>query len=283
MAKKYISKLVVSGETHYVKDQEARDLIEGIQVSTSGGIHYVGETSTALKDGDTTTTLEEVSSGSLDKTTGFVAGDLVIYGELEFIWNGKKWHEFGSTGSLKKLAFKDSASGDVTPAGTISVGSGATNYTPSGSNEASAVTLTGGSDGKLVTQSITPAGAAVTVHDTPSLTKEEVKTVDTWSAGTMFTAEYDEQNEQLTFTAGAAPTLSTKDVSVGTDITAGAEKSVASVGNPVTVATGQVDTNGAGSSVVTVSPTGGTAAAQKFNGTGVNLAFNGNTTSVTVE
>lgn len=39
-------------------------------------------------------------------------GDVVIYEQLEFVWStsDKKWHEFGSTGSLKGLAFKDSAS-----------------------------------------------------------------------------------------------------------------------------------------------------------------------------
>lgn len=39
-------------------------------------------------------------------------GDVVIYESLEFVWStsDNKWHEFGSTGSLKGLAFKDSAS-----------------------------------------------------------------------------------------------------------------------------------------------------------------------------
>ena len=31
-----------------------------------------------------------------------------------------KWHEFGSTGSLKALAFKDSASASYTPKGSVS-------------------------------------------------------------------------------------------------------------------------------------------------------------------
>lgn len=45
-----------------------------------------------------------------------------MYGSLEFVWStsDNKWHEFGSTGSLKGLAFKDSASVSYTPAGSVS-------------------------------------------------------------------------------------------------------------------------------------------------------------------
>ena len=130
MDKKYLSKLTVGGQQYDLKDAEARQSISDIQTSITGGMHYIGETSTALTDGATTSTLVAKSANSLSKTTGFEAGDIVIYGELEFIWNGAKWNEFGSTGSLKALAFKDNASGDVTCAGT---------------NSSSAVTFTGGS------------------------------------------------------------------------------------------------------------------------------------------
>lgn len=64
-----------------------------------------------------------------------VNGDIVIYGEEEFIWSDSdsKWHEFGSTGSLKGLAFKDSASGSITPTGTVSVALNSASVTPMGS------------------------------------------------------------------------------------------------------------------------------------------------------
>lgn len=61
-----------------------------------------------------------------------VNGDIVIYGEEEFIWSDSdsKWHEFGSTGSLKGLAFKDSASGSMTPAGSVAVALNTAAVTP---------------------------------------------------------------------------------------------------------------------------------------------------------
>lgn len=132
----YISQIAVSGSTYDIKDAEARELIQGIDTAISGGLHYIGETSTKLEDGDTTSTLTAASANSLSKTTGFVAGDIVIYDELEFVWNGAKWHEFGSTGSLKGLAFKDEATGSATV---------------TGSNNASAISFTGTTDANFVT------------------------------------------------------------------------------------------------------------------------------------
>ena len=117
-------------------------------------MHYMGISSTAITDGSTTATL--TIDGTSTTFAAADAGAVVIYGEKEYVWNGTKWQEFGSTGSLKALAFKDSASGSYTPAGgvsqpsftgtsksvsvtgtpagsvTISTGSGTANYTPAG-------------------------------------------------------------------------------------------------------------------------------------------------------
>lgn len=107
-----ISKITLpSGTTYDIKDAVAR-------MNQSGAMHYLGVTSTAITDGSTTATItidsETVTLGASD------AGAVVIYGENEFVWNGTKWQEFGSTGSLKALAFKDSASGAYTPQGSCS-------------------------------------------------------------------------------------------------------------------------------------------------------------------
>ena len=96
-----------------IKDATARSDIQNILTTLSGAVHYLGITTTQLEDGDTTTPI------SIDgDSVAPASGDVAIYGDLEFIWNGSKWQEFGSTGSLKALAFKDSASGSYTPSGT---------------------------------------------------------------------------------------------------------------------------------------------------------------------
>lgn len=126
MDKKYLSKLTFGSQTYDLKDAEARLDIIDIKASITGAMHYLGASSTAIADGDAT------GPWTIDGTTYIAsgtpaegqvllkAGDVATYGELEFIWGGAspKWHEYGSTGSLKALAFKDSASGNVTCAGT---------------------------------------------------------------------------------------------------------------------------------------------------------------------
>ncbi len=129
--KKYISIINNGTENLYIKDAEARQSISDIQSSITGAMHYIGKTTTALSEGATTNPIVIDGNNVTAK-----AGDVAIYGELEFVFNGTKWQEFGSTGSLKALAFKDNASG---------------NFTPAGSNAASTVTFTGGASGSFVT------------------------------------------------------------------------------------------------------------------------------------
>lgn len=109
-----ISKFVLpNGEAYDIKDAVARAAIASI----SGAMTYLGATTTAISDGSTT---NPITIGGKSVTPA--AGDVVIYGNSEYVWSDteSKWREFGSTGSLKALAFKDSASGSYTPAGTVS-------------------------------------------------------------------------------------------------------------------------------------------------------------------
>lgn len=106
-----------SGVTYDIKDATARNDISMLKGSGTGAMHYAGVTTTALANGSSTS---PIKINEEDYTPS--NGDAVIYGQLEFVWStsDKKWHEFGSTGSLKGLAFKDSASASYTPAGSVS-------------------------------------------------------------------------------------------------------------------------------------------------------------------
>ena len=106
-----------SGVTYDIKDATARNEISMLKGSNTGAMHYAGVTETALANGSSTS---PIKINEADYTPS--NGDVVIYGQLEFVWStsDKKWHEFGSTGSLKGLAFKDSASASYTPAGSVS-------------------------------------------------------------------------------------------------------------------------------------------------------------------
>lgn len=123
--KKYLSKIVKGSDTLYIKDLQAWSDIEDIRKQISGGMHYLGKSTTPIADGDATGPwvidgVTYVVSGATGEQKNLAAGDIAIYQEAEFIWSGAsgKWQLFGDFGSLGALAFKDSASGDFTPAGT---------------------------------------------------------------------------------------------------------------------------------------------------------------------
>lgn len=93
-----------SGTTYDIKDSAAR--------SAKG---WIGITTTPLEDGDTTNPIT-INGASVTAT----AGDITAYGQDEFIFNGSAWQAFGNLEDLGDLAFKDSASGSFTPAGSVS-------------------------------------------------------------------------------------------------------------------------------------------------------------------
>lgn len=103
--KVYISKVKLPGSerVYYIKDSEARDLISALGSPT----HFAGVSSTAIVDGASTPT----SVGGKDVH----AGDIAVYGNKEFIWDGAKWVEFGDLSNLKNLAYHDIQDIVITP------------------------------------------------------------------------------------------------------------------------------------------------------------------------
>lgn len=83
--------------------------LKAIKAAIVNPMHYLGKTTTALSDNATTTPITINS-----KQVTPASGDITIYSGREFIFDGSKWNEFGSTGSLGNMAFSDTASGNVT-------------------------------------------------------------------------------------------------------------------------------------------------------------------------
>ena len=144
-----ISKVNIGGITYNIKDAIARLDIESLRSSLTGAMHYIGTTidPTSIKenskevayvktDDENATTAIGFYTGTAPTATTYTyngvtynvtykelkAGNVVICGKLEFVYSDtdKAWHEFGSTGSLKALAFKDKASGRYKPKGNVS-------------------------------------------------------------------------------------------------------------------------------------------------------------------
>ena len=118
----YLSKLTlpvdVNGTVQNVeftiKDAEARELIEAL----GHAVYWMGVTTTALTDGDTTNPIT-VNGESVTARLGGMAS----YDGSEFVWNGTAWQELGKN-NFGALAFKSSASGSYTPAGTVAITQG---------------------------------------------------------------------------------------------------------------------------------------------------------------
>ena len=118
--KLYVVRTTESGTTG-IETTVSKEL-QSIKQSIAGAMHYIGVTSTLIYDGDEEhTTLEPTTTGSLTKTSGFVAGDVVLAPAsdktaekyYEYVWNGNMWNEFGSTKAIGKMAYANSASGST--------------------------------------------------------------------------------------------------------------------------------------------------------------------------
>lgn len=230
-----LSKITLpSGSSYNLKDAAARADIETLKTQITGGLHYLGFSDVELSDGSTT---NPITIGGISITAS--SGDIAIYGQMEFIFSStdSKWHEFGSTGSLKALAFKDSASGTTTPSGsisqptfdgtstTISVSgtatgnvtiaeeeSGTANYIPKGSVTAPTITVTPSTVTKYVATSESAGGsktdgtaAQCTLPVFSTSVSNETLTLG-WTAGS-FTAN--------TPTAVTLPTFASQTIATG--------------------------------------------------------------------
>ena len=122
-----------SGSEYNFKDTAARESIAALESSIisslAGGVSFIGETTTTLTDSATTNPIM-----INDTSTSVIAGNLVVYGNKEFLWNGSNWVEMGDLSVLGTLAYKSSASGTFTPSGTIS--------TPTFTGQSASVTIT---------------------------------------------------------------------------------------------------------------------------------------------
>lgn len=213
-----ISKITLpSGTTYDIKDATARQQI-------AGGVSFVGVTTTELTDGAET---NPIKVGGKDYTVK--NGSLAVYSGAEFIFStsDNKWHEFGDLSGLGDLAYKDSASGNFKPEGTVSkptfTGSEMTStgtFTPDGTvskptftGKEGSVSVTGTPAGSITvgtgSANYTPAGTVgtPTITVTPSTVSKYVAgsatgggtvTAGTAASCTLPTLEATVTNENLT-------------------------------------------------------------------------------------
>lgn len=121
-----------SGTSYYLKDDEVRTWIgdgttsgaekrlsaaESAIEALSNATHWLGITTTTLTDGATTNPIT-INGDSVTAVSGDIVQD--SNGE-EYIFNGTAWQKFGgSIGTLGNMAYVDTGTVTLTPAGSVS-------------------------------------------------------------------------------------------------------------------------------------------------------------------
>jgi hypothetical protein len=92
-----------TGNSLTVKLSAMTSDISGLKNAVAGGVHFIGISSTAISNGSTTSSNLTID----DKlyTDPIKKGDVVIYGDKEYIWSDK-WVELGDQGRIATLETK---------------------------------------------------------------------------------------------------------------------------------------------------------------------------------
>ena len=228
MPNPYIDGVTLDSTTYELVDVGARELISQISSTTE----FLGETSTAIEDGDTTNPIMINGESVTAKT-----GDIVLYGSKEFIFNATgHWQEFGDLSVLGTLAYKNSVAVSTTATGSVS-----SSFTGSSSNVSVSVEA---SDSGNYTPAGTISNVGVTLNST------SVGSVT--DAGSM--PSFTVSSNKLVITDGSVPTVSS--VSVATASTPTITQPTFT-GTKVAIS-GTVTPSGSVSSTFTGTPASGT-------------------------
>lgn len=272
-----ISKITLpNGNTYDLKDAAAREDIEEIKQAITGGVTFMGETTTALTDGATTNPIT-INGSSVTCIKGY----LVVYDSKEFVFDGTKWIEMGDLSVLGDLAYKNSASGSYTPAGTVSQptfsGSSLTstgNFTPQGgvTLSSAATTSTGAVSyiSALGTKSF--SGTAATIK--PKVTAAGTVAISTGSGTANYTPAGSVSAPTISVSSAGSTTTVNSITAVGTlpELTTTVTNENLTIG----FSQGTLPTKGSNTTVKT-GDASYTASQPSFTGTGVELkaAFTG--------
>lgn len=265
-----ISKLTLpSGQTYNLKDAQARADIAAIQDAIAGGVTFMGVTTTALTDGATAASIV-VNENTITSVKGY----LVVYNNKEFVYDGTKWIEMGDLSLIGDLGWKDTASGDFTPAGTVSK--------PTFTGAESAVTITAADN---TNGNYQPKGTVSKPDFTGSTTTSTGKFTPAGSVTLTTTNKTAEVSKAASGTATYTPegTVAAPTISVATAGATTTVNSITAVGTLPSLTTtvdnevltigfdaGTLPTKGANTTVKT-GDAAYTATAPKFTGTGARL------------
>lgn len=111
-AYKGVASSISSTETGLVTGQQVYNYIDSATSGITGAMHFAGVATSAVTDGGT----EDPSIAGYSTKT---AGDVVLYGDQEFVWTGVYWEELGNEGSHALKTVKISAGTGLSGGGTL--------------------------------------------------------------------------------------------------------------------------------------------------------------------
>lgn len=106
------NKLTVGSKTY---DGSSAVTISAADLGVDNALHFIGTSTTAISDNATTTSI--TVNGS---THTAVAGDVVLYNNNEYVFDGSKWHELGDGSSHALKSVTISAGTGLTGGGDLS-------------------------------------------------------------------------------------------------------------------------------------------------------------------
>ena len=124
---KAIDAAVTSGSNNLITSGAVQAAIATATSGLTGAMHFKGIATVEITDGSTT---DPAIDGYLSKT----AGDVVLYGNKEFVWTGTAWEELGNEGSYALSTVTITAGEGLTGGGTLETDRSISHNQPTGAS-----------------------------------------------------------------------------------------------------------------------------------------------------
>jgi hypothetical protein len=93
--------------------------ITASDLGLGNAMHFKGSTATELTDGATTNPIQVIKANNQTESYTALAGDVVLYSNKEFVWNGTAWEELGDESSHALKTITITAGEGLTGGGTL--------------------------------------------------------------------------------------------------------------------------------------------------------------------
>lgn len=199
--------LTLSGDPTADLQAATKQYVDSAVSGLSGAMHFIGVSTTSISDGGTETPTVD------GETVTKVVGDVVLYGNKEFVWTGSAWELLGDEGSYALKTVTITAGSGLTGGGDLSANrtiSHSDTSTLSGAQGGTADVTTSGSESIHAIGSVTVDGfghvTAVSEKNIASAVKStitnEINKLDVSAISGDYITSVSETNGKISASAG---------------------------------------------------------------------------------